>query len=91
MIVITNDFTNRSTKVDPSKPMTARKALAIRRRLCADECTSGDSLGARGPQEPGYQQLADRAAQCILTGIPVDAIGGGFFESADGTVIYSNY
>jgi len=68
MIVITNDFTNRSTRVDDSKPMTVRKALAIRRRLCADDCTSGDCLGSRGPQEPGYDKLVDRAAQCILTG-----------------------
>ena len=68
MIVITNDFTNRSTKVDPSRPMTARKARAIRRRLCADDCKSGDCLGARGPQEPGYDRLAERAAHCILSG-----------------------
>jgi hypothetical protein len=68
MIVIANDFTNRSTKVDQSKPMTARKVLAIRRRLCADDCKSGDCLGARGPQEPGYAQLIERAAHCVLTG-----------------------
>ena len=68
MITIRNDFTNRSTKVDPSRPMTAKKALAIRRRLCADDCKSGDCLGARGQQEPGYDRLLDRAAQAILTG-----------------------
>jgi hypothetical protein len=69
MITIKNDFTNRETKVDPSRPMTVRKALTIRRRLCADECTSGDHLGARGPQEDPdeYRILADRAAQAILT------------------------
>lgn len=70
MITIRNDFTNRSTKVDPSRPMTAKKALAIRRRLCADDCKSGDCLGARGLQEDSeeYRRLSDRAAQAILTG-----------------------
>jgi hypothetical protein len=70
MITITNDFTSRSTKVDPSRPMTARKALTIRRRLCADDCTSGDHLGARGPQEDPeeYRRLSDRAAHAILSG-----------------------
>jgi hypothetical protein len=67
MITITNNFTNRSTRVDPSKPMTARRAQAIRRRLCADDCTSGDTLGARGPQEPGYDRLLDRATHAVLT------------------------
>ena len=68
MITITNDFTGRETRVDPSRPMTTRKALAIRRRLCADDCKSGDCLGARGQQEPGYDRLAERAAQAILSG-----------------------
>jgi hypothetical protein len=70
MITIRNEFTNRETRVDTSKPMTAKKALAIRRRLCADGCTSGDTLGARGPQDnpEAYRILADRAAQAILTG-----------------------
>ena len=67
-ITIRNDFTGRSTSVDPSKPMTAKKARSIRRRLCADGCMSGDTLGARGPQEPGYDGLLDRAAQAVLTG-----------------------
>lgn len=68
-ITIRNDFTSRETRVDTSRPMTARRALAIRRRLCADECTSGDHLGARGPQEnpEAYRILADRAAGCILS------------------------
>ena len=68
-ITIRNDFTNRETRVDTSRPMTAKRALAIRRRLCADGCTSGDHLGARGPQEDPdeYRILADRAAQAILT------------------------
>jgi hypothetical protein len=70
MITIRNDFTNRSTKVDTSRPMTAKRALAIRRRLCADDCTSGDHLGARGLQNnpEAYRILTDRAAQAILTG-----------------------
>ena len=68
MITIRNDFTNRETRVDTSRPMTAKRALAIRRRLCADGCTSGDTLGARGPQEPGYDRLLDRASQAVLTG-----------------------
>ena len=68
-LTIRNDFTSRQTTVDASRPMTGRKALTIRRRLCADECTSGDHLGARGPQEDPdeYRILADRAAQAILT------------------------
>ena len=68
-ITIRNDFTGRETRVDPSRPMTARRALAIRRRLCADDCTSGDTLGARGQQEnpEAYRILADRTAGCILS------------------------
>jgi hypothetical protein len=69
MITIRNDFTSRSTKVDTSRPMTAKRALTIRRRLCADDCTSGDQLGARGLQDnpDEYRRLSDRAAQAILT------------------------
>lgn len=68
-ITIRNDFNSRSTKVDPSRPMTAKRALTIRRRLCADDCTSGDHLGARGRQDnpEAYRLLADLAAQAILT------------------------
>ena len=68
-LTIRNDFTNRETRVDPSRPMTARRALTIRRRLCADDCTSGDAMGARGPQEDPeeYRSLADRAASAILS------------------------
>jgi hypothetical protein len=70
MITISNDFTNRQTRVDPSRPMTANRAMAIRRRLCVDDCTSGDHLGARGLQDNpnDYQSLSDRAAKVILTG-----------------------
>lgn len=68
MITIRNEFTGRQTRVDPSRPMTAKRARSIRRRLCADDCTSGDTLGARGPQEPGYDRLLDRAEQAVLTG-----------------------
>lgn len=69
MITIRNDFTNRETRVDTSRPMTAKRALTIRRRLCSDDCQSGDHLGARGPQEnpEAYRILADRAAGCILS------------------------
>jgi hypothetical protein len=69
-ITIRNEFTNRSTKVDSSRPMTAKRALTISRRLCADDCQSGDHLGARGPQDnpDEYRRLTDRAAQAILTG-----------------------
>ena len=66
-ITIVNDFTGRETTVDTSRPMTARRALEIRRRLCPDDCTSGDTLGARGPQADGYRELLDRADRAILT------------------------
>jgi hypothetical protein len=67
-ITITNDFTNRSTTVDASKPLTPAKIKAIRGRLCSDDCASGDTLGARGPQADGYAALRDRADQIVLTG-----------------------
>jgi hypothetical protein len=67
-ITITNDFTNASTKVDTSKPLTPAKIKAIRRRLCSDDCSSGDTLGARGPQVSEYAALRDRADQIMLTG-----------------------
>jgi hypothetical protein len=66
-LTIVNDFTGRETTVDTSRPMTARRALDIRRRLCSDDCTSGDTLGARGPQAEGYRELLDRADRAILT------------------------
>jgi hypothetical protein len=65
---IRNDFTGRETTVDIDRPMTPRRALAIRRRLCSDNCTSGDTLGARGPQDERYQAFRDRAHRAILTG-----------------------
>ena len=67
-ITITNSFTNKSTTVDASKPLIKAKIKAIRRRLCSDDCTSGDDLGARGPQEDGYAALLNRAQHVIVTG-----------------------
>ena len=67
-VTIRNDFTNRETDVDTSRPMTHERALRIRRRLCSDDCTSGDTLGARGPQEDGFFELRERADRAILTG-----------------------
>ena len=67
-VTITNDFTNISTTVDTSKPLTAAKIRSIRRRLCSDDCRSGDTLGARGPQQDGYTRLLERANQIIMTG-----------------------
>jgi hypothetical protein len=66
-LTIRNDFTGRETTVDIERPMTPRRALAIRRRLCGDDCTSGDTLGARGPQADGYREFLDRADRAILT------------------------
>ena len=67
-ITITNSYTSKSTTVDASKPLTKSKIKAIRRRLCSDDCTSGDDLGARGPQEDGYASLLNRAQSIIVTG-----------------------
>lgn len=67
-LTIRNDYTGRETTVDTDRPMTPRRALEIRRRLCSDDCTSGDTLGARGPQAEGYRELLDRADRAILTG-----------------------
>ncbi len=69
-ITIRNRFTGRETTVDTSRPMTARKALDIRRRLCVDSCQSGDDLGANGPQDnpEEYRGLVDRAAYAKLSG-----------------------
>ena len=66
-ITISNDFTNRTTTVDTSKPLTAAKVRAIRRRLCSDDCKSGDDLGARGKQQDRYEDLLERAQQALLT------------------------
>lgn len=66
-LTIVNDYTGRETTVDTSRPMTARRALEIRRRLCSDDCTSGDTLGARGAQAAGYREFLDRADRAILT------------------------
>jgi hypothetical protein len=67
-LTIRNDFTGRQTTVDIDRPMTPRRVLEIRRRLCSDNCTSGDTLGARGPQAAGYRDFLDRADRAILTG-----------------------
>jgi hypothetical protein len=66
-LTIRNDYTGCKTTVDTLRPMTARRALEIRRRLCPDDCTSGDTLGARGAQADGYRELLDRADRAILT------------------------
>jgi hypothetical protein len=66
-LTIRNDYTGRETTVDTLRQMTARRALEIRRRLCSDDCTSGDTLGARGPQADGYRDFLDRADRAILT------------------------
>lgn len=68
MIMITNDFTGRSTSVNPALPMTTCKADAIRARLCLPSCSSGDDLGARGPQVEGYLDLLYRAQSAIMSG-----------------------
>ena len=62
-ITIKNEFTGSTTTVDPSRPLTRQKIRAIRRRLCRPECTSGDLLGARGPQADAeaYERFHDRA------------------------------
>jgi len=65
---IRNDFTGKTTRVDTSRPMTKRRALQIRRRLCSDNCTSGDTLGAHGPQDDSYLTVLYRADRAILTG-----------------------
>lgn len=67
-ITITNDFTNQSTTVDTSKPLSPAKVKAIRRRLCSDDCTSGDDIGARGPQAEGYAEFLNRAQRVMSTG-----------------------
>ena len=67
MITITNDFTGKVTSVNPSLPMTRRKADAIRARLCLPSCLSGDDLGARGPQVDGYSDLLNRAQAAIMS------------------------
>lgn len=68
MIAITNNYTGKVTSVNPSLPMTRRKADAIRARLCAPTCASGDDLGARGPQVEGYSDLLNRAQAAIISG-----------------------
>ena len=67
-LTIRNRFTGRETTVDTTRPMTPRRALDIRRRLCVDVCQSGDTLGANGPQDnpEEYNRLADRAAHAVL-------------------------
>lgn len=66
-ITITNDFTNKSTTVDASKPLTPAKVKAIRRRLCSDDCKSGDDLGARGKQADGYDALLEKAQRALMS------------------------
>jgi hypothetical protein len=67
-ITIANDFTNKSTTVDASKPLTPTKVKAIRQRLCSDDCKSGDDLGARGPQQEGYADLLEKAQRAMIGG-----------------------
>ena len=67
-IAITNYLTNRETKVDTTRPLTARRIKAIRRRLCSDDRSAGDDLGAAGPQQDGYAALLNRAQHVIITG-----------------------
>lgn len=68
MITIVNNFTGKSTVVDASRPLTTRRIRNIRLRLCLSSCRSGDVLGARGPQQHGYEWLKYRADRVIMTG-----------------------
>ena len=65
-ITIRNDFTQRETTVDTTRPITKKRIAEIRRRLCATECKSGDILGARGPQAEGYSEFHDAAFRILL-------------------------
>jgi hypothetical protein len=60
---IRNEFTGREISVDASRPLTLAKIRAWRRKLHAQDCTSGDDLGGRGPQDDqaGYDALLERA------------------------------
>ena len=68
-VKLRNDFSCAEITVDANRPLTQRKIRAWRRRLCSDECRSGDSLGGRGQQadQVAYDQLLLRAADVILS------------------------
>ena len=69
-VTIRNEFTNQSTTVDASRPLTSSKVRAIRRRLCRPDCRSGDTLGGFGRQDDGeaYLALLERAESVLVTG-----------------------
>lgn len=69
-VTIRNEFTGKEITVDPTKPLTANKVKAWRRKLHAADCTSGDDLGGRGKQaDPeAYEALLVRAQEVVGTG-----------------------
>jgi hypothetical protein len=70
MLTIKNEFTGNEVSVDTSKPLTAKKIKAIRSKLHAADCTSGDDLGGRGKQDDAdaYEALLMRAQRIVATG-----------------------
>jgi len=68
-LTIKNEFTGNEITVDTSKLVTSAKVKAWRRKLHADDCTSGDSLGGRGKQanQSAYDALLMRAEQVLMT------------------------
>lgn len=67
-VTIRNDFTGNAITVDASRPVTAKKVRAWRSKLHAADCTSGDTLGGRGPQSDpeAYEELLERAIVSTL-------------------------
>lgn len=66
---IKNDFTDRETTIETSRPWTRQRVKAIRRRLCSSECCSGDDLGGRGPQDDpeNYEFYLNEARLALFT------------------------
>ena len=67
---ITNEFTGRETSVNVSRRLTPRRVRAIRARLIATGCCSGDTLGGRGRQDnpEAYETFLHRADQVVGCG-----------------------
>ena len=70
MLTVRNDFTGASAAINIAIPLTADRIKSLRRKLHAANCTSGDELGGRGPQDDPATYVATllRAQSVVCSG-----------------------
>ena len=66
-MIITNNFHNTEVIVDRAKPLNSNAIRRIKQALCGHaDCTCSDSLGGRGKQPTGYDDLLAHAESQLM-------------------------